>query len=105
MEPDDAGEYSCEMTEKEKNSNNREFVTVSVFDRESEEETLEFVDPGDVKIKYYTKQEPKKKRKLMPKIVMNSFYSSSGIVYVSKCILTLITCIHAMLCSNMIYRS
>ena len=34
---EDAGEYSCEMTEEEEDKT-REFVTVAVFERQSEEE-------------------------------------------------------------------
>ena len=37
MEVEDAGEYSCEMTEEEEDKI-REFVTVAVFERQSEEE-------------------------------------------------------------------
>ena len=37
---EDAGEYSCEMTEEEEDKV-REFVTVAVFERQSEEEMSE----------------------------------------------------------------
>ena len=40
MEVEDAGEYSCEMTEEEEDKV-RGFVTVAVFERQSEEEMSE----------------------------------------------------------------
>merc|ERR1719318_1968848 len=42
VEVEDAGEYSCEMTEEEEEEDKiREFVTVAVFERQSEEEMSE----------------------------------------------------------------
>ena len=110
MEVGDAGEYSCEMTEKEENSDKtREYVTVSVFERESVEEVVldeeeesadyihHFIGPVDVKNSEYTKYEHKK---LIPPISMTSSYSNSHVVCASKYIFTLITWIHVT--SNMI---
>ena len=73
VEVEDAGEYSCEMTEEEEDKV-REFVTVAVFERQSEEEMseglmiqeeeseeIDFFGPVDVENSKYKNSEHDKK--------------------------------------------
>ena len=92
----DAGEYSCEMTEKDVDVENiREFVTVSVFERESEEymeekehsvELIDFVGLEDINNSEYVSVNAQHNMpKLIPRIAMSSvsmnLYTSSVRMY------------------------
>ena len=93
----DAGEYSCEMTEKDDDiEKSREFVTVSVFDRESEEyiekeengvEVIKFIGLEDINnSEYVSVSAQNNKPKLIPRIVMSSSCVNLYTGSVRKCV-------------------
>ena len=99
---EDAGEYSCEMTEEEEDKV-REFVTVAVFERQSEEEMsegqmiqeeeeeeseeIDFFGPVDVVHSKYKSSEDDKKHRVIPGVGMISSVSNQ-----QSYILILLTC-------------
>ena len=102
MEVVDAGEYSCEMAEKGDTEKDRESVTVSVFERESEElismkekesEEIDFIGPIDVtNSRYVSSDEKKVPRFITPRSVSSSCVNSHGICH-RKYVMTLVTCV------------
>ena len=103
---EDAGEYSCEMTEEEEDKI-REFVTVAVFERQSEEdmsegkmiqeeeeeiEEINFFGPVDVENSKYKNIEDVKKHQTMPDVAVINSVSNSHIELAHMYILPLVTC-------------
>jgi hypothetical protein len=103
---EDAGEYSCEMTEEEEEDKFREFVTVAVFERQSEEEMseeqliweeegseeIDFFGPVDVKNSKYKNSEHDKTHRVIPSVGMISSVSNQQIGLAHTYILPLVTC-------------
>ena len=93
---EDAGEYSCEMTEEEEDKI-REFVTVAVFERQSEEEMSEgkmihfvsqveeegedinYFGPVDMENSKYKNIEHDKKHQTIPGVALISSVSNQHI--------------------------
>ena len=104
---EDAGEYSCEMTEEEEDKI-REFVTVAVFERQSEEEMsegqmiqeeegeeseeIDFFGPVDVENSKYENIEDDKNHQAIPIVAVISSVSNQHIGLANTCILPLVTC-------------
>ena len=103
---EDAGEYSCEMTEEEEDKI-REFVTVAVFERQSEEEIgegqmiqeeeeeseeIDFFGPVDVENSKYKNIDHDKKQQSIPSVAVISSVSNSNTGLANTYILILVTC-------------
>ena len=91
------------MTEKDVDvENNREFVTVSVFERESEEymeekehgaELIDLVGLEDINNSEYVSVDKKKnKPKLIPRIVVSSSCMNPQTGSVRICVFTIVAC-------------
>ena len=98
----DAGAYSCEMTEKADNEKTREFVAVSVFERESEEfvqvkekesEEIDFIGPVDVTNSKNVRSDKKSKPKIILHSSVSSSYMDTQVGCERKYLLTLVTCV------------
>ena len=104
---EDAGEYSCEMTEEEEDKV-REFVTVAVFERQSEEEMsegqmiqeeeeeseeIDFFGPVDVANSKYKNIKDDKKHKTIPGVAILSYVSNSHTGLAHTYILIQVTCV------------
>ena len=105
MEVEDAGEYSCKMTEEEEDKI-REFDTVAVFERQSEEEMseeqliqeedeseeIDFFGPVDVGNSKYKNSEHDKKQQPIRSFAVISSVSNSDTGLPNTYILILVTC-------------
>merc|ERR1711872_730520 len=88
MEVEDAGEYSCEMVHNGDTEKAREFVTVSVFERESvelqdlkedESDEIDFIGPVDLTNSRYVSSVETKKPKFLQTTFMTSSYAGAQI--------------------------
>jgi hypothetical protein len=113
---EDAGEYSCEMTEEEEDKI-REFVTVAVFERQSEEEMgegnmmqeeenerqmikeeeeseeIDFFGTVEVANSKYKNIKHDKKHQRIPGVAIISYVSNSHTGLANTYILILVTCV------------
>merc|ERR1711909_84717 len=102
MEIEDGGEYSCEIAGQDETEKERKFVTVSVFERESEEmiameekesEEINFIGPQDVTNSRYVSSVERNDPRFFPPSLMSSSCVDSHSSCYKKYVIIFVTCV------------